>query len=238
MALFEDIVNSRHVTVADGGVGFVYEFFGSNPSGNFLTTLLNCFCNLVFGYHASTECLIEGEMQVVPTKVDDGVFAHFLELALEVVRMIVFGDDNQFGVKDEYARHITQEKMTEAMLRLGLTYTNEDKSDVKHGHRRIADCSFLKRGFAYSKREGRVLAPLEMSVILESSYWTRKSNSDAELIACVETNLMELSIHGRDTFDEIAPGICRSVRAELGHQVRTEWLHYYNKSLTCEAIHY
>lgn len=236
--LFEDIVNSRHVTVADGGVGFVYEFFGSNPSGNPLTTLLNCFCNLIFGYHASTECLIEGELDVDPSTVDDGVFAHYLETALEAVRMIVFGDDNQFGVSDRYAQHITQSKMTEAMSRLGLTYTNEDKSDVQHGHRKIADCSFLKRGFVYSKREGRVLAPLEMSVILESSYWTKKSNSDAELIACVETNLMELSIHGRETFDEIAPGICRSVRAELGHQVRTEWLYYYNKSLTCEAIHY
>ena len=37
--LFEDIVNSRHIVT--GANSFAYEWFGSNPSGNFLTTILN-----------------------------------------------------------------------------------------------------------------------------------------------------------------------------------------------------
>lgn len=237
-ALFEDVVNSRHVTVSDSGVGFVYEFTGSNPSGNPLTTLLNSFCNLVFGYMATTECVIEGELDIDPSGADIGVFAHYLTSTVDGVRMMVFGDDNLFGVSREFSEHITQDSITRAMARMGLTYTNETKSDVHHGHRKLGECGFLKRGFVYSKREGRVVAPLELSVVLESSYWTKKSNSVAELVACLETNLMELSIHGKAVFDTYAPEMCRAVRSEMGYQPRTEWLHYYSKSLSCEAIHY
>lgn len=232
--LFEEIVNSRHVAVDENGAGFIYEFFGSNPSGNPLTTLLNCYCNLVLIYMGASGVIYDdlnlSEDKHLP-------FHKCVDICLRNIRAMVFGDDNLIGVSDAYSSLITQASMTSAMANFGMTYTDEVKSDEQHGHRSMADCSFLKRGFKYDNHLGRHTAPLEITVVLESPYWTHRGCSEQDIKASVDACLMELSIHGRAVYNKWAGKVIQAARSEIGYTPRSEWLHHFNRSVDYDAEH-
>jgi len=187
-ALFEDVVNSRHVC-ANEGSSFSYEWFGSNPSGNFLTTALNSICNNIIIRYAAVKIVCEADL-----------YKGYLTAAADLpgnLRSITFGDDNGICVSDKWAPYVNQQTFTAVMSSIGMTYTDETKSGSNDlVHRRIEDCTFLKRAFKYVPEDNRWDAPLEVGVVEEMCNWTKRSCTDKDLIATIETALKEAAFHG------------------------------------------
>lgn len=208
-ALFEDIVNSRHLCVKDGK-GFVYEWYGSNPSGNFLTTILNSVCNLMLIRYAA--CKIA---------VDSKKYSGFLSASTDFshhVRCIVFGDDNGISVSDEWATFLDQISFTREMKEIGMTYTDEQKlSSNDFTHRSITECSFLKRAFKYDPKSRRWDAPLEKSTIEEMCNWTKRSACDKDLFNTVDMALKEAAFHGEEYYNEFSSRLRNATLEEMDY---------------------
>ncbi len=225
--LFEDVVNSRHIMTTesdDGGtVGLIYEWFGSNPSGNFLTTVLNSVCNNI---------LLRYAIKVASESAAVNVTFQDIE---ENCRFITFGDDNGLSLSDSF-KHVTQSNLTAAFETIGLTYTDEDKLGVMFDHRDVTSCSFLKRGWRWEPVLGRWVAPLSLVTILEMPYWTKKSASPTDLFSTVQLSLLELSLHGQEVFNAWAPLILRASRELAGYSpVFSTWRACLNEACSLEG---
>lgn len=206
-ALFEDIVNSKHLCVKDGK-GFVYEWFGSNPSGNFLTTILNSVCNLMLIRYAACK-----------VAVSSGKYSGYLAASSDFshnVRCIVFGDDNGICVSDEWSSFLDQISFTREMKEIGMTYTDEMKSSSNDlTHRHITECSFLKRAFKYDFKSRRWDAPLEKNTIEEMCNWTKRSSTDKDLLNTVDMALKEAAFHGEQYYNEFASRLRNATLEEM-----------------------
>lgn len=230
-AIFEEFVNSRHVAYLDNENSVVYEWNGSNPSGNGLTTPLNTFCNLVIIKYASCVCYAQSlGYTIFDLPLDRASF--FVRGLAGNLRIIAFGDDVGVSVSDEWTEWVDQEKMTRAMATFGFKFTNEAKDGTVHKFRPLSECTFLKRGFSLNKH--RYDAPLDMNVILEAPYWTKKGAPPGTSESIVETSLMELAFHGRDLFAEWAPILARASVARLSHRPNISFEYCYDKAIHCE----
>ena len=90
--------------------------------------------------------------------------------------------------------------MTEEFRKIGMTYTDEDKTD-NMGFRTLEEVSFLKRGFSPIQM-GAQFAPLKLTSILECFNWIHKTHDEDGVIAQNwEMANMELSFHPQDVFD-------------------------------------
>ncbi len=206
--LFQELTNSRHIF----SNGAVYEWVGSNASGNPLTTVLNSWCNLVLLRYACLKALGKCSLRDAPKA---------LKQINRDVRFMTYGDDNLAAVargspSDEF---ITQSALTEAFAHMGLEYTDESKGAEDVGEdRSITEVSFLKRKWARTSLDPRrsFLSPLALDTILESIQWTRKKDFDRTAVRenCV-CMLQELSQHPRSVFEEWAPRIVRACRENM-----------------------
>lgn len=205
--LFQDCVNSRHIKD-----GVIYEWVGSNASGNPLTTVLNSWCNLVMLRYACLKC--------VGSKTHAGDRA-FLARKGSFLRFMVYGDDNIIALgEDKQGDMITQASLTKAFAEMGQEYTDESKGEKNIGeNRRIGDISFLKREWKENSLDCRrqFLSPLALGTILESIQWTKKQDYDFDANKSnVQGMLCELSQHERSVFDEWSPKIVKACQEELG----------------------
>lgn len=205
--LFEDVVNSRHIAsveTEDGLLGIIYEWTGSNPSGTFLTTILNSVCNNII-------------LRYVIKKASDRARQSRTFAEIEAnMRFITYGDDNGVSMSESMS-HITQGSITEEFVRIGMVYTDEEKSGACIDHRKKEDCTFLKRGFRFETKIGRMVAPLSMKTILEMAYWTKKSAMPNDVYNCAQLTLLELSLHGEKEFNSLAPRIIQAMRERINH---------------------
>lgn len=177
--LFTCITHSVHVYR-----GIVYEWVGGMPSGNPLTTLLNCMYNsLAFRY-----CWYRQDYNrpIFDSK----------------VKLLVMGDDNLFSVHHDY-HDFNELTLPDLMKEIGLKYTPEDKTALlETPFRSLEDIEFLKRSFVFEPLVSSYIAPLRFSVIKEMIEWTKKgSESDKITVENVVTALCEASLHGKERYD-------------------------------------
>ncbi len=211
--LFEDVCNSKHIF--DGNV---YEWISSNPSGGFLTTILNTVCNNIVIRYASvlSYCRIEKGATCYPC-ISMGDCSKFLDDFENHVYVICFGDDNIMSVGDVMKEYVNQQSLTGAFAAFGFKYTMESKdTDSTIDHRKLSEVSFLKRGFLYNKQFAKYIAPLELGVILEMCQWTKKNDINYDFVReNVQNALYELSAHGRDIFNQWQPKLVNAARRKL-----------------------
>ena len=198
--IFQEVVDSIHIS---GDT--VYQWCSKLPSGHPLTTILNSIQALVL--------LLLCWMDLNPND-ENG-----LEDFWANVFPMTYGDDNIFNLSDECAPWFNLQTITHSMLKWNQVYTDESKSmDSTIAHKRLEDCTFLKRGFRYDERMRRYVAPLEIESILDMLNWysesperynTQKTN--------VDTALKELSLHDRAVFELWSEKIIRSAREYLGY---------------------
>jgi hypothetical protein len=206
--LFEELVNSRHITEK----GVVYEWVGSNASGNPLTTILNSWCNLVLLRYATLKCV--NKMTVREAK-------PFLAKMDSFLRFMVYGDDNLISInrESEYASLLTQDAYTAAFAEMGLDYTDESKSGGQIDQdRSIGDVSFLKRKWKTTSisQDRKYMSALDVNTILESIQWTKKKDGAFDAVKENVVNMLqELSQHEESIFDEWAPKIVRAAKEEM-----------------------
>jgi len=220
--LFADIADSIHLCTF-----IVYMWInGGFPSGHFLTALLQSIANQILHRCAWIICHPRG-VEGLP------------EFDKHVV-LITYGDDSAMSVSKYAVQFFNYHTISEAMAKLGYTYTDEVKVGTGEGppFRTLSEIAFLKRGFRYEPRLTRYVAPLAIDSILEMLYWTKKG-ARSELItkANVEIALRELSLHSKQDFQKWAPLVVAGAREHLEyHPQITEYEILQDLTCTMECL--
>ncbi len=193
--LFYDIVFSRHLYEDK-----VYEWNGSLPSGNPLTPIVNSLYNHIAHIYAWSRATGSHPMYF---------WNH--------VTMVTLGDDSVVHVDETCADVFNELSVIEYFKELGLTYTTDTKEYTGNTLRPLSQVTFLKRSFRYSKEAGRFVAPLDLDVIKEMPYWTKKIDKGNNIVlTTTQTALHELALHGRTVFDEVSKPILEAHKKVFG----------------------
>jgi len=206
--LWEEICNSR--VLVDGEI---IQQTHSQPSGNPLTVIINSMYNQIVTRMAYLYCKANNGLPWV-CDFDEYVSAQF------------FGDDNVLNVSDEIGHWFNHYTLTDALSFLGLTYTNETKTEEKTPFRTLDQVAFLKRRFVRDEN-GYFRAPLDLDVVKEMVNWIRGKAKIASTIENVETSLRELALHGKIEYDmtsKLMLNACRARGLKLNVPTYTEWM--------------
>lgn len=204
--LIQEFANSRHI-LPDG---IVYEWVGSNASGNPLTTILNSWCNNV---------IVRAAICKIYSKENEA--RSFLKSVRGCWSMIAYGDDNLISIGSKKLSLVTQQALSTSLGEIGFEYTDENKSGKIVENRSIYEVSFLKRSFARNcvVNSNKFVAPLALDTILESIQWTKKKDEEAFYVSNKDNvckMIKELSLHPKPIFDEHCPKILHACRENLG----------------------
>jgi len=101
------------------------------------------------------------------------------------------------------------------MAKIGLKYTNENKSISFVKLRPIYEVSFLKRSFRFEKIVNRWVAPISLETISNELDWTKKIDSNAISKDKAMIAIRELSLHGKAKFDKHFEDIKNAVRDNI-----------------------
>lgn len=184
----------------------IYQWTRGLPSGFLLTTPINSIACEVYMRYAW--------LTLAPNPIQMHMNISAFE---EYVVVVTFGDDIVVGVSSG-APFFTHQNVSRVLDDISIKFTTANKNGEVTLFKTLDDVSFLKRRFVFYKSLGRYLAPLELEVVLESAYWTKK-NQDIRIktISNVENTLLELSLHDTETYDRWAPMIIDASREKLGY---------------------
>lgn len=182
--LWYEITQSQHVLE-----NFILGMCFSLPSGSAMTPFINSVYNRIAHVYCFGRC-----------------FGNDLSMMLnynEFVSDQFFGDDSILGVSPRVHSCFNFDTIQEYMSEIGLVYTNVEGKVLTGGFVPMDRLVFLKRGFRFCNYVDRVVAPLELLVILEQPYWT-KDTPDRDIITqdVLNISIRELSLHPRSTFNE------------------------------------
>ncbi|ADR72923.1 non-structural polyprotein [Mud crab virus] len=175
----------------------------SQPSGNPLTTLINCMYNmLIFRY----VYLLAHEENGFPLSL-----ANFSgNLAA-----VFYGDDSLCCVSDKVCEWFNQHSITRLMAVTGHVYTDETKSGSPPPYRDISEVTFLKREFV--KRDSLWIAPLSKNTIEDMCMWSKKNiESQEALRQTTRVASFEASLHGRKYHEQFC-GVIRKASRKAGY---------------------
>ncbi len=213
--LWLDITYSKHVLGTQ-----VYQWLGSLPSGNPLTPVVNSLAN-----HVLHRLCYEHLTGLSPYSFHDNV------------KLITLGDDSAGTVSHRCCEQFNELTIAEAMSEFGLTYTPDTKEQTGNTLRILEDITFLKRGFYPSKDAGRYIAPLSLVTIKNMPYWRKKSDTgEVFAMQTFDTALEELSLHGKPTFERLAPKMIEGyTRAYNSQPSKITWYANFTKAINLEA---
>jgi len=172
--LFEHIYNPTRIT---GNI--VYQVKDGNPSGNPWTSWYNSLCQLVMWYT---------------------VLSEDFKLDISTWTIVVYGDDNLLTTEETGLR--CSDFKPYFKQRFNMEYTHFSKSNVDP-HDSLETVRYLGRSFVSSNMVWK-LAPLELSVVVESTYWTNGAKIDYEvLFSTIESFVNEAFHFGKPFFVQI-----------------------------------
>jgi len=167
--------------------GDLIQLFGSNPSGNPLTVILNGLVNCIRMRYVYA--LLHPE-----SKVDD---------FKQNVSLMTYGDDNIMSVNPK-ASWFNHTAIANKFLELDIVYTMADKEAESVPFININDASFLKRTWRHDEDLGCMVAPLDHESIEKMlMIWNRSKSvtEEAQGISVISTALREYFFYGRETFE-------------------------------------
>ncbi|APG78474.1 hypothetical protein 1 [Wenling picorna-like virus 4] len=174
--MFQEIAYAHHYRD-----GYIYQMDHSLPSGDPLTTLLNTMYNNIIIRYAMLV------MKVPMHKLN----AEF--------RINAYGDDNMISVSDEYREMVTPETLTCGLLEANMVYTDEEKTDEIRQHRRMEECTYLKRHIEYEN--DMYYMPLIESSLTKQLYYVRAPYNRTKELENHENVLMECVLSGPDQYN-------------------------------------
>lgn len=182
--LFEEVVNSFHICE-----GKVYQWPKSEPSGFMLTTPLNCIVNLLL-------------IRLCWLDIFDGTENFPMSVFNEEVSFTCYGDDSVTNISDRVIFFFNQESITKSMDKLGMVYTDENKTGTVVPYRCLDEVDFLKRKFFFDIEGRYYAAPLSLTTCTEMMNWVR--NGEPISVATnhnILNALAEIAIHGKETYE-------------------------------------
>lgn len=181
--IFEDIVHSIHIAEDN-----VYAWTHSQPSGNPGTAIINSIYNSL-------------ATRIVYNRLTKGT--EYYRNFSKYISMVSYGDDNLISIHKEIVNIINQQTLTAGFKEIGMTYTDESKQLTELPYKKLAECSFLKRGFRKEDSISLWVGPLQMPSIMERLNWQHKHPQPEEItILNAEGAIAELAFHNKETFDK------------------------------------
>lgn len=215
-ALFMVVIGALHMNK-----GYLYQVFGCNPSGNYLTSIINTIYDCLFFRYVYYKRLPPG----LPI-VKYAFSAH--------VRLAAFGDDHVLGVSEAVHDWFNPVAVAEVAAEVGMEYTSERKDKkLATTFRSITEVEYLKRNFVYDDtREHMWLGPLVLETILEIPNWTWRGVSRYERAQACEQAISELALHPHDIFQKWSKIIVKAAE-DVGYPgIRhSTWVGYRNSML-------
>nr|UZT54508.1 MAG: structural polyprotein [flactilig virus 4] len=213
--LWTHIVNAVHLCGKT-----VWQANHSQPSGCPLTAVLNSIYGAVIVRMGYLECAKKQLNKNLAT----------MECFNKFVAMVAYGDDNLIAVCQLIIEWFNQTTLTEALLVFGHVYTDELKTGQVVVIRDLEQVCYLKRKFRFCDILQRHVAPLDMDVILEIPQWTKKGTQAMDItMANVDVALRELSLHGREKFNEWMPQLRTACMKRKVPYRFAQWEDYYSK---------
>lgn len=176
--------------------GDVIEFFGSNPSGNILTVILNCIVNSLY-------------MRYVWATISPMPLSEFKKF----VHLMTYGDDNIMGVSLD-CPWFNHTALAKVLASIGVVYTMAEKEAESVPYIDISDASFLKRKFV-PVDDDRVACPLDWKSIdkmLTSCVASRSVCPEEQAVQSIRSAVGEFFQYGPDVFNSNVAKMKRIVR--------------------------
>jgi hypothetical protein len=170
--------------------GDIIEFYGTNPSGQPLTVVINSLVNSLYMRYAYVGVR------------DDGVIG--CDDFQKNVALMTYGDDNIMGVSAS-APWFNHTAIQRELATIGVEYTMADKEAESVPYISIDECSFLKRTWRWESELGAYAAPLDEESILKSlTVWVPSRTIDkyAQMVYVISAANSEYFFHGRTLFNE------------------------------------
>jgi len=207
--LWNEIVQSCHINGSD-----IYQWFKGQPSGNPMTTLLNCIVN---------NTGIRMVWDEVWRKEGNEVMRHQLYFNKHVVHQS-YGDDSLTAVSEEAIGVFNQISVAENFTKFGFEYTDECKgmNGALVPRKHVSEVNFLKRTFRPDPINGWVMAPIAKDTLYEMMQWVRHGDDDVQqAIENIQNAVREAALHPKDFYDTFRAEI-RDVLDEMNMTSRVD----------------
>jgi len=163
----------------------IYQTRQGNPSGFFLTTILNNYCNEFFKRYAYIR-LVDSELKDFRVNLNPWDF----------------GDDNITAIHERITHIYNMVTYSMAMAAIGVTCTSADKDEITKKTIPLKECTFLKRDFYYDPEVEIYKGRLEKQVIKNIIFWTEADpESMPDLHNQMNSALYEMSQYGKTEFE-------------------------------------
>lgn len=167
--------------------GDLMMFFGSNPSGQALTVVINGLANS--GYMRYAYMILRPVGFNRPFK--------------SCVNMITYGDDMVANV-DPSIPWFNHTAIQTVLSGVGITFTMADKESESKPYITIDECTFLKRSWRHDPDIGAVVGPLDHSSIskmLMVCVRSKNVSPQAHAVEVISTALREYFFYGKSEFE-------------------------------------
>jgi hypothetical protein len=166
----------------------VFTILMGQPSGCFVTPVMNCLINSFNWRYCFYRALIDNNLPLT-LRFRDHIF------------LSVHGDDNYRTMVEEMWDILSFSKVKVYMSELGHTITPANKGDVELDCSKLSEILYLKRKFRYEPVLGFVVAPLAKETIEEMILWTKKGNELDIFVSNCNTALREASLWGNEYYN-------------------------------------
>lgn len=189
--LWMEITESVHVHETD-----VYQWLKGQPSGNPMTTILNCIVNNVGMRLVWDSVWTEAGHTFMAEQ-------HNFD---KYVRHLSYGDDSLTCVHESAIGIFNQISVSKHFPRFGFEYTDESKGAngdiVPRKH--YSEVTYLKRRFVRDSHYGHFIAPLEKKSIEKLTQWVKRNGETAEsqIIERCEIAVREAALHNTEYFQQ------------------------------------
>jgi len=169
-----------------------YQTIYSNPSGSWLTTLINSFV---------LHCLFKVTYLELRKVQSPECWIYKME---DNVALWCNGDDNCGSVSNKVATWFNMLTIASFTKKhFGVTFTGADKSFVEEPFCKLSDVSYLGRGFV-KQPDGTLKAPLRWTAINGMLLWTRDPPGDLTIFKQnLETIVREMVHYPEEVYDEM-----------------------------------
>jgi len=164
-----------------------YSFKQGNPSGDALTSIINCVANMALHRYVYLRT-VESDLYYYNS----------------CVRGTFYGDDSLVSVGGKAIHKMTMPAMQKELAFLGISYTSASKGKIDLNYVEEKDITFLKRGFVWDRNIREYLSPLDYDTVIEIPRWCMgdcldMNNQMSRFNQC----LMFLSAYGELQFDMV-----------------------------------
>jgi hypothetical protein len=169
--------------------GDLIEFFGSNPSGQPLTVIINCIANSLYMRYAYS-CRNPAKTGCVEFKKN--------------VALGTYGDDNAQGVSDNVPWY-THTAIREELAQIGVDYTMAEKERESVPYISMDEVTFLKRRWVWDDEVEAWLCPLEWASIekmLTIGIASQAICAEEQAADTICSAMNEFFHYGRKIYDE------------------------------------